>query len=196
MQQRPPADIGTDTEWLLRKHNGETKRHKKVVGGVRRAIEENMAERLLWKIGDNTIIQEEGLSEEVQCVRPDLNFVIRTFGSNHTVLIDISRPFQRISYGANTLEKIYIDIKKEYSKLAEETSNFRDVHLEIISIMFSSLGTVYTRAFEALRNLLFCDDKKMKRIERRLSQAAFMRSIEIWRRCAKGMPRAEHTRAA
>jgi hypothetical protein len=95
-----------------------TKRHNNVVSAIQRAIEENMTERLLSKIGDNTVIREESLSEDVQSLRPDLNFIIRTFGSNHTMLIDISCPDGRISYGANTLEKAYIDKKEKYSKLA------------------------------------------------------------------------------
>jgi hypothetical protein len=62
-----------------------TRRQNKVGGGVRRAIEEYMAERLLSKIGDSTVIQEEDLSEEIRSLRPDLNFATRTFGSSHTV---------------------------------------------------------------------------------------------------------------
>jgi hypothetical protein len=95
-----------------------TRRHNKIVGVVRRAIEENMAERLRLKIGDNTFIREEDLSEEVQSLKPDLNSVTRSFGSTHTVLIDISCLDGRISYGTNILEKVYIDKKEKYSKLA------------------------------------------------------------------------------
>jgi hypothetical protein len=95
-----------------------TRRHNKVVGIVRKAIEENVAERLRSKIGDNTVSREEGLSEEVRSLRLDLNFVARSFRSSHTVLIDISCPSRRISYGANTLEKVYFDKKEKYSKLA------------------------------------------------------------------------------
>jgi hypothetical protein len=67
-----------------------TRRYNEVVRIVRRTIEENMAESLLWKIGDNTIIQEEALSEEVRSLKPYLNFVTKIFGSSRTVLIYIS----------------------------------------------------------------------------------------------------------
>jgi hypothetical protein len=86
-----------------------TRHHNKVVGVIRRAIEGYMDERLLLKIGDNTVIREEDLSEEVRSLRPDLNFVTRTFGPTHTVLIDISCPSRSNSSGGNTLEKDYID---------------------------------------------------------------------------------------
>jgi hypothetical protein len=72
--------------------------HSKVVGVVRKVIEENIAERLLSKIGDNIVIREEGLSEEVRSLRPDLNFVTISFGPSPTMLIDISYSYGRISY--------------------------------------------------------------------------------------------------
>jgi hypothetical protein len=69
-----------------------TRRHNKIVDIVRRAIEENMAERLSSKVGDNTGIREEGSSDEARSLRLDLNFVTRTFRSSHKLLIDISCP--------------------------------------------------------------------------------------------------------
>jgi hypothetical protein len=74
-----------------------TRRHNKVVDVIRRAIQENMAERLLSKIGGNTVIRKEDLSEEVQTVRSDLNSVTKTFGSSHTVRINISCLYRRIA---------------------------------------------------------------------------------------------------
>jgi hypothetical protein len=121
------------------------RRHNKIVGVIRKAIKEYMKERLLSKIGDNTVVQEEGLSEEVRSLRPDLSFVTKIFGSIHTVLIDISCPYERISYGANTLEKVYIDKKEKYNKLAQGTSNIREMHVEIIPIIVSSLDAVHAR---------------------------------------------------
>jgi hypothetical protein len=56
-----------------------------------------MTERLLSKIGGNIVIREEDLSEKVRSLKPDLNFVTRSLGSNQMVLIDISCPYGRIS---------------------------------------------------------------------------------------------------
>jgi N-glycosylase/DNA lyase len=111
------------------------------------------------------------------------------------VLIDISCLYGRISYGANTLEKVYIDKKEKYIKLAQETSNIREMHVEIIPIIVSSLGAVHAKSLETLRNLLSCDDKEMKRIGRQLSEAAIMESMETWRRYAREMPCPEDARA-
>jgi hypothetical protein len=78
----------------------------------------NMAERLPPKMDDNTVIREKGLSEEMRSLRPDLNFVGRTFGSSHMMPIDISCPSGRISYGKSTLEKVYIHMKDKSNRLA------------------------------------------------------------------------------
>jgi hypothetical protein len=54
---------------------------------------------------------------------------------------------------------------------------------------------VYAKLFEALRNLLLYDDKKMKKIGRRLSEAAIRGTMNFWRRYARDMPRTEDARA-
>jgi hypothetical protein len=61
-------------------------------------------------------------------LRPDLNFATKTFGSSHRMLIHISCPGGGISHEANTLEKVHIDAKEKYSKLAQETSNVWEMH--------------------------------------------------------------------
>jgi hypothetical protein len=53
--------------------------HNKVVDVVRRVIEDGMVNRLRSRIGENKVIQEQGLLDEVRSLRPDLNFVTRTF---------------------------------------------------------------------------------------------------------------------
>jgi hypothetical protein len=147
-------------------------RGNNVLGGIRRAIGEDMEERLLSKIDENTVVREEDSSQEVRNLRPELNNIIRTFGSSHLVLIDISCPFRCVSWGANTLEKVYIDKKEKYSKSAQETSNVRETRVETILIIVSSLHAMHARSRDALRNILLCDDKKTKKIRRRLSEAA------------------------
>jgi hypothetical protein len=94
----------------------------------------------------------------------------------------------------NTLEKVYIDKKEKYGKLAQETSNIREIHVEIIPIIVSSLGAVHARSIEARRNLLLCNDKEMKRIGRQLSETVIIRSMEIWRRYARDIRRTEDAR--
>jgi hypothetical protein len=129
-------------------------RYTNVVGVIRSAIEKNMQKTFLSKIGDNIIIREEGLSEEMRGLRRDLHFIPRTFGSRHTMVISISSPYGHISYGANTLEKISIDKKEKQRRRAQETSNIQEWHAVIIPIMVSSPETLHARSLEALKKLL------------------------------------------
>jgi hypothetical protein len=172
-----------------------TRRHNKVIGVIRKAIEECMKEKSRSKMGDNIVIQEEDLSEEVRSLRPNLKVVTQLFGSSRTVILDISCASGRISSGANTLEKVCIDMKEERTNLAREISNIREMHVEIIPIIISSLGAVHARSLEALRNLRLSDDKAMKKIGRGLSEAAIISSIERWRKSARDMPWTENAGA-
>jgi hypothetical protein len=67
--------------------------------------------------------------------------------------------------------------------------------VQIISIIVSSLGAIYDRLLEALRALLQCgDNRNMKILGRRLSEAAIAGSLEIWRKYSKDMPRPQNFR--
>jgi hypothetical protein len=171
-----------------------TRRHNKVMDVVRRAIQDVMGERVLSNIGENIAIREERLTEEVRSLRPDMSFIAETFSLTFTVLIDISCPYGRIAYRKNTLEKVYVDKMEKYRRLADEIRAIRRMPVEIIPIIVSSLGAVHKRSIEALESLLRCDDKKLKKIARRLSEAALAGSLEIWRKYAKEMPHEEDRR--
>jgi hypothetical protein len=62
-------------------------------------------------------------------------------------------------------------------------------------MIISSLGAVYARSLEAMRSLLLCNDKEIKKIGRRLSEAIIMGSMEIWRTYARDMPLTEDPQA-
>jgi hypothetical protein len=122
-----------------------TRHYNKIVGVIRRAIEEYMDERLPSKIGDNTVIREEDLSEDVRSLRPYFNFVTRSFGLSHTVLNDLSCSYRCISYGANTLEKVSLDKKEKCSSQTQETNTILEIHVEIILFRFSLLGAMHAK---------------------------------------------------
>jgi hypothetical protein len=112
-------------------------------------------------------------------LRPDLNFVAGTCASSHPALINISCPYGRISDGTNTLEKVYLDTNAKHSKLSQKISTIQEMHVEIVPMIISSLSTVHAKLLEALRSLLLCDDRAMKKIEKRPSEAAIARSTVI-----------------
>jgi hypothetical protein len=49
-------------------------------------------------------------------------------------------------------------------------------------VIVSSLGAVYSKSMTILKELLKCDDQKMKKIGRKMSEAAIGRSFEMWRK--------------
>jgi hypothetical protein len=60
-----------------------TRRQNKIIKIVYETIEEYMAERLNSEIGGNTVICEQGLSDEMRNSRLDLNFVVK---SEHEII--------------------------------------------------------------------------------------------------------------
>jgi hypothetical protein len=170
--------------------------HNKVVDVVRRTIEDHMATRLHSAIGDNTTVQDYGLSDEVRRLRPDLKFVASTFtnGGHFTVLVDVSCSYGRIYYGENTLKKVFVDKLEKCRRLAHELEASRDMRVEIILVIVSSLGAVNPESLEALRTLLFYGDKGMRKIGRQLSEAVITGSFRIWRGYARNMNHGEDPR--
>jgi hypothetical protein len=63
-----------------------TKRHNRLAGIVRRAIVEWAAGDVTSEIRENTTIPEDGLSQEVRDLRPDLVFRRR---ENHREMVEI-----------------------------------------------------------------------------------------------------------
>jgi hypothetical protein len=55
------------------------------------------------------------------------------------------------------------------------------MEVKIIPIIISSLDTVHARSLVTFETLPRCEDKKMKKIGRRPSEAAIAGSLEIWR---------------
>jgi hypothetical protein len=158
-----------------------TRRHNKVVEVVRRAIIEKMRGRIHSPIGENVALHDEGLSEEVRRLRPDLNFVASERGEQFTVLIDISCPFGRISYGENTLDKVSLDKRAKYRELATELRRIRGMKVIIIPVIVSSLGAVHGKTLELLDQLLKGNVRETKVLGKKLSNAAIMGSFRLWR---------------
>jgi hypothetical protein len=157
-----------------------TRHHNKVVDVMRRAIEEQMANRLHTRISENTTMRGEGLSEEMRRLKPDLNFVASTYGMRFTLIIDISCPYGCISYGENTLRKVYVDKLEKYARLAQEIKADQYMLMEIIPVIVSSLGVVHEQSFKAFGQLFMCEEREEKKLVRRLSEAAIAGSLEIW----------------
>jgi hypothetical protein len=137
---------------------------------------------------ENRRVEQEGLSDEVRALRPDISFVRRSGNINYTELLDISCPYGRIMDGDNTLEKTYNAKITKYTRLADELQQRRQFYTNITPIIVSSLGAVYPKSLSALQVLLKCNDNEIQVIGRRMSEAAIAGSFDIWGRYMGGRP--------
>jgi hypothetical protein len=169
-----------------------TGRQTKVVNVVRRAIEELLANRMHKEIGENTTMQSERLSDATRRLRPDLNFVLASMcGTRFVVMMDISCPYGRIAHGENTVQKVSIDRLEKYEQMAQEVKEDRDMPVDIIPVIVSSIWVIHEQSPQDLGRRFLWGEKEMKRIGRRLSEAAVARSIEIWKRYGREVTQEE-----
>jgi hypothetical protein len=162
-----------------------TRRNNKVVNVMRRAIEELFENMMQTGIGENTTMQREPLSNATRRLGPDLTFVASVMGTRLKVMMNISYASGRIAHEENTLQKVCTDKLEKYKHLAEEVKADRDIPVDIILVIVSSMGAAHGQSLQDLSRLFRCREKEMKRIGTRLSEAAITGSLEIWRRYAR-----------
>jgi hypothetical protein len=176
-----------------------TKRHNKVVDIIRKAIESNIANELVETIKENTPIILEGtrLSDEVRLQRPDLTVIRKEGNKMKMEIVEITCPYGRISEERNTMESAFEFKMNKYQKLADEIEEKTEMEVRIIPVIVSSMGSVYSKTMMLLKKLLKCEDRKMKKIGRKMSEAAIYGSFEVWRRyiSAKERPIEENVEA-
>jgi hypothetical protein len=176
-----------------------TKRHNRVVEIVRKAINSNIMEQLEEPIRENTPALLEGiqLSEEVRLQRPDLIVMRKKDGRIRMEIIEVTCPYGRISKERNTLESLWDFKMRKYQKLAQEVEEKAKIEVRIIPVIVSSLGAVFSKTMVLLKKLLKCEDNQMKKIGRKMAEAAIYGSFEVWRQyiSSKERPREENEEA-
>jgi hypothetical protein len=164
-----------------------TRRHNRVVRVVCDAILRHQVGNIS-DFRENRRVDEEGLSDEVRALRPDISFVRKSGNITYTELIDISCPYGRMIYGDSSLENAYGAKISKYSRLADELRQKRQFYTNITPIIVSSLGAVYPKSLTALQTMLKCSDKDIHVIGQRMSEAAIAGSFDVWRRYMEGRP--------
>jgi hypothetical protein len=120
-----------------------TKRHNRLASVVQKAIVEYLGIQLRSGIQENEEIRQEGLSEELQNLTPDMVFERRPVRglpvphiddqgerteANEVRMMDIlefSRPYGHISHGSDSLQPVHTEKKRKYSDLANELTRLR-----------------------------------------------------------------------
>jgi hypothetical protein len=135
---------------------GMTKRHNKLSDVIRRAIEMHNGEALRSPIEENTQIREEGLSAEVENLRPDLVFTHEINGQKVTEIIEISCPYGYMSHGENTLQRTFTQKEEKYRRLAAEVEQLRQHKARVTPIIVSSMGAIFKESAQRLHSILRC----------------------------------------
>jgi hypothetical protein len=164
-----------------------TKRHNQLAGIVRRAIVEWVAGDVTSDIRENTAIPEDGLSQEVRDLRPDLAFTRRENQREMVEIIDFSCPYGYMTQGENALKRAFEQKQRKYRQLAQDLSNLIPERVWVTAIIVSSLGAIYMQSLIDLHTVLRCDDRQLKKLGRRMSEAVIRGSMEIWRQFAQRM---------
>jgi hypothetical protein len=97
-------------------------------------------------------------------------------------LIEITCPYGRITPERNTMEDAFEFKMNKYQKLAEEIEEKTGTKVKVIPVIVSSMGAVYAKTMTMLKKLLKCEDKKLKKIGRKISEAAMIGSFDVWRK--------------
>jgi hypothetical protein len=70
----------------------------------------------------------------------------------------------------------------KYQRLADEIEEKTGIGVRIIQVIVSSLGSMYSKTMVLLKKLLKCEDQMLKKIERKIAEAAIYGSFEVWRK--------------
>jgi hypothetical protein len=136
-----------------------TKRHNQLAGIVRRAIVEWVAGDVTSEIRENTTIPDDGISQEVRDLRPDLVFTRRENQREVIEIIEFSCPYGYMTQGEKALKRVFEQKQRKYRQLAQELSNLTHDRVRVTAVIVSSLGAVYMHSLKDLHTVLRCDDR-------------------------------------
>jgi hypothetical protein len=98
-----------------------------------------------------------------------------------TEIIQFSCPYGCISHDRDTLEKTHKAKRAKYEELARTLSTLRQEKVRVMAIIVSSMGAIYGPSMKDLQKMLRCNNKEMKKLERKMSETVIPGSLEIWR---------------
>jgi hypothetical protein len=145
------------------------------VGGLRSEIRENMA------------VEAEGLAEEVRNLRPDMTFELQEDSGPVFEIVEFSCPYGSMTRNGNNLEHLFNQKHAKHQQLAEEVRRVRNIAVRVTVVIVSSLGAVFIPSLKELHKLLKCNDRQLRKLGRRMSEAAIEGSMDIWREYARNM---------
>jgi hypothetical protein len=134
-----------------------------------------------------TTIPEDDLSQEARDLRPDLVFRRRENQREVIEIIEFSCPYGDMTQRENAMKRVFEQKQRKDRQLAQELSKLRHEGVRVTAVIVSSLGAVYIQSLKDFHTVLRCDDRQLKKLGRRMSEAVIRGSMEIWRQFAQRM---------
>jgi hypothetical protein len=148
-------------------------------GSYSEAVVEWVAGDVTSEIRENPTIPEDALSQEVRDLRPDLVFRRRENQREVIEIIELSCPCGYMTQGENALKRVFEQKQHKYRQLTQEHSNLRHERMRLTAVLVSSLGTVCMQSLKDLHTVLRCDDRQLRKLGRRMSEAVIRGSMEM-----------------
>jgi hypothetical protein len=170
-----------------------TERHNGLVGLVKKAVWEQMEDKITEGIYDNLQLPIEELSNESKRLRPDLSFVTTINGRRQMELIEFTCPYGYIKqpdeHGIrkNSMQLAFNKKHTKYAQLAEEIRAKAGIPTRVTVIVVSSLGAVYRESLKELGLLLGCTKQVLRKLGKKMSHIVINGSMQLWREYAKNM---------
>jgi hypothetical protein len=96
-------------------------------------------------------------------------------------IIEFSWPYGYMTQGENALKRLFEQKQRKSRQLTQELSNLRHERVRVTAVIVSSLGAIYMQSLKYLHTVFRCDDRQLKKLGRRMSEAVITGSMEIWR---------------
>jgi hypothetical protein len=73
------------------------------------------------------------------------------------------------------------DKLQKYKELASEIRSLTRKRVRVSPIIVSSMGAIYAPSLKALKKILQCNDRELRKVGRQMSDTVIKGSMEIWR---------------
>jgi hypothetical protein len=153
-----------------------TVRHNALATLVKRAIVEQLGDKIVDGIRENVTLRSEELSPECSSQRPDLSFVRAINETQIIELVEITCPYGKINqpdehgYRVNTMVDRFNSKHTKYAQLANELQAITGMPVRVTVIVVSSVGAVYRDSLKELGKLLECSKPVLRKLGKKMSQ--------------------------
>jgi hypothetical protein len=177
---------------------------------ARKPVEKSVIKDLRSVIQENEVIHQEQLSEGLKNQRPDMVFerraerqgrraaraaeaeveaeAVQEMPRNETrmiAIVEFSCPYGEISHGRDSLIKIYEEKKRKSAELANVLKRVTGKQVRVTTVIVSSMGAVYVPSMNDLQKVLKRNDRKLKKLTKKMLETVIVGSMEIWRQATR-----------